>query len=209
MDEVKAACQATSEIAVSDGYLRIAAATPKIRVGMWLATPRLFSSASTRRSRRCARVALPELCLTGYTCGDLFHDRALLRAAESALAGLLEDTADTPLLFTVGLPVAHRENVYNCVAACCAGRLLGLTVKRHLPNYGEFYEQRWFAAAPMNGGVHPVRRPGLRASYGRHRLHLFRPGLEDVRIGVEVVRTCGFPTRPRLTWRFPAARRSF
>lgn len=198
MDEVKAACQATSEIAVSDGYLRIAAATPKIRVGDVAGNAAAILECVDAAVRAGARVlALPELCLTGYTCGDLFHDRALLRAAESALAGLLEDTADTPLLFTVGLPVAHRENVYNCVAACCAGRLLGLAVKRHLPNYGEFYEQRWFAPAPMNGvGFIPFAGQDSVPLMGDIVYTCSDPGLEDVRIGVEVCEDLWVPNPP-------------
>ena len=198
MDEVKAAGQAANEIAVSDGYLRIAAATPKIRVGDVAGNAAAILECIDAAVRAGARVlALPELCLTGYTCGDLFHDRALLRACEAALSGLLEDTSDTPLLFTVGLPVAHRENVYNCVAACCAGRLLGLTVKRHLPNYGEFYEQRWFAPTPMN-------RAGFIPFAGQDSVPLMDgivytcsdPGLEDVRIGVEVCEDLWVPNPP-------------
>lgn len=198
MDEVKAAGQAANEIAVSDGYLRIAAATPKIRVGDVAGNAAAILECIDAAVRAGARVlALPELCLTGYTCGDLFHDRALLRACEAALSGLLEDTSDTPLLFTVGLPVAHRENVYNCVAACCAGRLLGLTVKRHLPNYGEFYEQRWFAPTPMN-------RAGFIPFAGQDSVPLMDgivyacsdPGLEDVRIGVEVCEDLWVPSPP-------------
>ena len=198
MDEVKAACQATSEIAVSDGYLRIAAATPKIRVGDVAGNAAAILECVDAAVRAGARVlALPELCLTGYTCGDLFHDRALLRACESTLSGLLEDTADTPLLFTVGLPVAHRENVYNCVAACCAGRLLGLTVKRHLPNYGEFYEQRWFAPAPMNGaGFIPFAGQDPVPLMGGIVYTCSDPGLEDVRIGVEVCEDLWVPNPP-------------
>lgn len=198
MDEVKAAGQAANEIAVSDGYLRIAAATPKIRVGDVAGNAAAILECIDAAVRAGARVlALPELCLTGYTCGDLFHDRALLRACEAALSGLLEDTSDTPLLFTVGLPVAHRENVYNCVAACCAGRLLGLTVKRHLPNYGEFYEQRWFAPTPMN-------RAGFIPFAGQDSVPLMDgivytcsdPGLEDARIGVEVCEDLWVPNPP-------------
>ena len=198
MDEVKAACQATSEIAVSDGYLRIAAATPKIRVGDVAGNAAAILECVDAAVRAGARVlALPELCLTGYTCGDLFHDRALLCACESALSGLLEDTSDTPLLFTVGLPVAHRENVYNCVAACCAGRLLGLTVKRHLPNYGEFYEQRWFAPAPMNGvGFIPFAGQDSVPLMGGIVYACSDPSLEDVRIGVEVCEDLWVPNPP-------------
>lgn len=198
MDEVKTAGRATSETAVSDGYLRVAAATPKIRVGDVAGNAAAILECVDVAARAGARVlALPELCLTGYTCGDLFHDRALLRACESALAGLLEDTSDTPLLFTVGLPVAHRENVYNCVAVCCAGRLLGLTVKRHLPNYGEFYEQRWFAPAPMNGaGFIPFAGQGPVPLMGDIVYACSDFGLEDVRIGVEVCEDLWVPNPP-------------
>ena len=132
-----------------DGFLRIAAATPRIRVADVAGNAVAILEAACAAADAGARVlALPELCLTGYTCGDLFHDRTLLRACEVALAGILEDTADMPLLFTVGLPVAVGGSVYNCVAACCAGSLLGLTAKTSLPSYGEFYEGRWFAPAP-------------------------------------------------------------
>lgn len=198
MDEVKGAGRATSEIAASDGYLRVAAATPKIRVGDVAGNAAAILECVDEAVRVGARVlALPELCLTGYTCGDLFHDRALLRACESALAGLLEDTSDTPLLFTVGLPVAHRENVHNCVAVCCAGRLLGLTVKRHLPNYGEFYEQRWFAPAPLTGaGFIPFAGQGPVPLMGDLVYSCSDPGLEDVRIGVEVCEDLWVPDPP-------------
>ncbi len=198
MDELKLAGSATGMTAVSDGYLRISAATPKIRVGDVAGNAAAILECVDAAVRAGARVlVLPELCLTGYTCGDLFHDRALLRAAESALAGLLEDTADTPLLFTVGLPVAHRENVYNCVAACCAGRLLGLTAKRHLPNYGEFYEQRWFAPAPKNGaGFIPFAGQGPVPLMDGIVYTCSDPGLEDVRIGVEVCEDLWVPNPP-------------
>ena len=133
----------------NDGFLRVAAATPKIRVADVAGNVAAILEAVGAVADAGARaLVLPELCLTGYTCGDLFHDRTLLRACEVALAGILEDTADVPLLFTVGLPVAVGGSVYNCAAVCCAGRLLGLTAKANLPNYGEFYEGRWFAPAP-------------------------------------------------------------
>ena len=99
---------------VQDGFLRVAAATPKVRVGDVSANSAAVLECVYDAAREGVRIlVLPELCLTGYTCGDLFHDRALLRACERALKSLLEDTADVPMLFTVGLPVACGENVYN------------------------------------------------------------------------------------------------
>ena len=170
----------------ADGFLRIAAATPKIRVADVAANATAVLEAVDAACAAGARVlALPELCLTGYTCGDLFHDRTLLRASEAALADLLEDTAGLPLLFTAGLPVAWRGSVYNCVAVCRAGELLGLIAKRNLPTYGEFYEARWFAPAPAEP---------LRVGFAGREVPLgsglvFRcldEGCGDVAIGVEV-----------------------
>lgn len=132
-----------------DGFLRVAAATPAVRVGDVVGNAAAIRGAvRAAHEARASVLILPELCLCGYTCGDLFHDAALLRACDGALAELLRQTAALPVLFGVGLPVAHRGAVYNAVAVCCAGRLLGLSAKVHLPTYREFYEARWFTPAP-------------------------------------------------------------
>ena len=115
-------------------------AMPRLR---WRLFARLPSAAF-------ARWCLPELNLCGYTAADLFHNRTLLHACEAALVHILDETRELPVVFTVGLPVAVAENIYNCAAVCCAGELLGLTAKKYLPNYGEFYERRWFAPAPAD-----------------------------------------------------------
>ena len=174
-------------VTTGDGFLRIAAATPKIRVADVAGNAAAILEAVGAAADAGARaLVLPELCLTGYTCGDLFHDATLLRACEVALAGILEDTSDLSIFFTVGLPVAAGGSVYNCAAACCRGRLLGLTVKKHLPNYGEFYEARWFAAAPVNMGYVDFAgfanvQMGAGLTY-----RCIDPGCGTVRIGVEI-----------------------
>ena len=170
-----------------DGFFRVAAATPKIRVADVEANAAaILEAVSAAADAGVRALVLPELCLTGYTCGDLFHDATLLRACELQLASLLEDTADLPIFFTVGLPVAGSGAVYNCAAACCAGRLLGLTIKQHLPNYSEFYEERWFTAAPMNNSF--VDLAGF-ANVPMASGLVYRctdPGCEQVAIGVEI-----------------------
>ena len=177
-----------SGAAEEDGFFRIAAATPQIRVadveGNAQATLLCVRAAAEAGARA---LALPELCLTGYTCGDLFHDRALLAACERAVALLLEQTADVPLLFTVGVPVPVGGALYNCVAVCCAGELLGLTAKAHLPNYSEFYEQRWFREAP--GPLEPVDVEYAGQLVPLASQIVYRcadAGAQDVVIGVEV-----------------------
>ncbi|WP_308616527.1 NAD(+) synthase [uncultured Enorma sp.] len=135
----------------ADGFFRIAAATPKIRVADVEGNARaVLACVQAAHAAGAGALVLPELCLTGYTCGDLFQNRTLVAACERALAWLLDETRELPLLFTMGLPVAAGGALYNCAAVCCAGTLLGLTVKANLPNYGEFYEQRWFEPAPQD-----------------------------------------------------------
>ncbi|MCI8477796.1 MAG: NAD(+) synthase, partial [Oscillospiraceae bacterium] len=96
-------------------------------------------------------LALPELCLTGYTCGDLFQQDTLLRGAEEALATILEATKSLDMVTALGLPVRYRNKLYNCAAVICKGEILGLVPKTHLPNYGEFYEGRWFTSGADMG----------------------------------------------------------
>lgn len=179
---------------VNDGFFRVAAATPKIRVGDVAGNAAaILECVYAAAEAGAGALVLPELCLTGYTCGDLFHDRTLLRACECTLKGLLEDTTDVPLLFAVGLPVAHAEGIYNCAAVCCAGDLLGLTVKKNLPTYGEFYEQRWFTPCPENG-VGYVRYAGSERPVPMAADIVYACG--EVRIGVELCEDLWVPQPP-------------
>ncbi|AEB06832.1 NAD+ synthetase [Coriobacterium glomerans PW2] len=170
-----------------DGFFRVAAATPAIRV----ADVEANAAAALAHIRAAARqgagaLALPELCLTGYTCQDLFLDRTLIDAAERSLRDILAQTRDLPLLFTIGLPVAHGSALYNCCAVCCAGRLLGLSAKRNLPNHGEFYEARWFSPAPADA-VLSVRLAGQSAPLGWGLVFCCSDdGMDEVAIGVEI-----------------------
>ncbi len=170
-----------------DGFFRIAAASPRIRVADVEANAQAIVAAVRAASARGVRaLALPELNVTGYTCADLFLDRALVREAERAVALILDETRDLPVLFTVGVPVACGGALYNCAAVCCAGALLGLTAKAHLPSYGEFYERRWFTPAPAEP-IADVAFAGQRAPLGARLVYACSdPGCAAVRIGVEI-----------------------
>ena len=98
-------------------------------------------------------LCLPELCLTGYTCEDLFFQPALLRGVLDALEVILKKTADLSVLFAVGAPLLYEGKLYNCAVVAQSGKILGVVPKTHLPNYNEFYEQRHFCAAPKDTGV--------------------------------------------------------
>ena len=118
----------------NDGFLRVAAASPRIRVADVEGNAEVALAAVREAAGRGVRaLVLPELNLTGYTAADLLHNRTLLHACEAALVRILDATRELPIVFTVGLPVAVAENIYNCAAVCCAGELLGLTAKKYLP----------------------------------------------------------------------------
>ena len=132
-----------------DGFIKVAAATPEIRVADTAYNAQQIGALMAQAAREGAKiVAFPELCLTGYTCGDLFAQDALLRGAEAGLAALLERSKGLDLLAAVGLPVKTRDDnkLYNCAAIIHRGKLLALVPKTYIPNYGEFYELRWFAS---------------------------------------------------------------
>ena len=134
---------------MKDGFIKAAAGTPAIRVADCAYNARQIIALMQEAAERGVKVlALPELCVTGYTCGDLFLQDTLLRGAEDALSHILRETAGLDMLTAVGLPVRCKwdNKLYNCAAVIQKGEVLGLIPKTCLPNYGEFYEQRWFVS---------------------------------------------------------------
>lgn len=132
-----------------DGFIKVAAGTPEIRVADCRYNAEQIFTLMREADKQGVRVlALPELCLTGYTCGDLFLQDTLLRGAEEGLATILEATKNLDMLTALGLPVRNPWDgkLYNCAAVIHRGEILGLVPKIWLPNYGEFYEMRWFTS---------------------------------------------------------------
>ena len=132
-----------------DGFIKVAAGTPKIRVaGCRYNAEQIFTMMREADKQGVKVLCLPELCLTGYTCGDLFLQDTLLCGAEEGLQTILEATRNLDMVTVLGLPVRCKwdNKLYNCAAVIQIGEILGLVPKTYLPNYGEFYEQRWFAS---------------------------------------------------------------
>ena len=128
-----------------DGFIKVGAATPKVRV----ADPaynreQLVKAAGEAAGRGVKLLVFPELSMTAYTCGDLFGQEILVRAAREELARFAAETEALEMLMFVGLPWAQDGKLYNVAAAVKGGRVLGLVPKLNLPNYGEFYEARNF-----------------------------------------------------------------
>ena len=127
-------------------YLRIACAVPAVRVGdVRRNTADIIAMMDRAEAAGADVLVLPEMALTGYTCQDLFFQEELLTAAEAGLARIAEHSGKLPSLVTaVGLPVRVGCQLFNCAAVVSGGRVRGLVPKEYLPNYGEFYEKRWF-----------------------------------------------------------------
>ena len=128
-----------------DGFIKVAAGTPKIRVADCdYNAGQIIALMKEAAAQGVKVLALPELCITGYTCGDLFLQPTLLDGAERALGRILEETKELDLLTALGMPVRNNNKLYNCAVVIHKGIILGLVPKTHIPNYGEFYEARWF-----------------------------------------------------------------
>lgn len=135
------------------GFLRVAAASPRLKV----ANPEfnaveIEQAMAEAHQKGAVLLVLPELCLTGYTCGDLFFQETLLTQTREALSRLLEKNRDINLVTILGLPLQKGDHLYNCAAVLSKGRILGVVPKMYLPNYKEFYEKRWFSAGTTAHG---------------------------------------------------------
>lgn len=128
-----------------EGFLKVAAVTPDIRVADTKFNTQSICEQITKCENNKAKVIVfPELCITGYTCGDLFLQELLLDKAKEGLLEIADHTTDIDAIVFVGLPIAYRGKLYNAAAAISRGEVLGLVPKTFLPNYNEFYETRYF-----------------------------------------------------------------
>ena len=138
---------------MKNGFFPIACATPPLRVADCTYNAEQIISLTRKATKNGSKlVVFPELCITGYTCGDLFLQQILLDGALQALRTILKETSNLSCICVVGLPIRHTGAIYNCAAVCYQGSVLGIVPKQHLPNYGEFYEQRHFTPGiPADG----------------------------------------------------------
>ena len=130
------------------GFVKVASGVPGVRVADAKYNVGEIESLMIQAEGHGVEVlCLPELCITGYSCGDLFSQQLLLESAEMALIHLLNFSRSLDLVTIVGLPVGYGGSLLNCAAVVQKGRILGLVPKTYLPNYREFYERRWFVSA--------------------------------------------------------------
>ena len=130
---------------MKDGFIRVCAATPDIRVADCQYNEKnIMKLMDEAYAKQISVLVFPELCITGYTCGDLFLQDVLLSAAQDSLKHIVEHSTGMKMLVFVGMPFMHKGKLFNVAVAICGGRLLGLVPKKNIPNYSEFYELRHF-----------------------------------------------------------------
>ncbi len=130
------------------GLIRVAAAMPRVHVADPAANAReILQLCQDLKKQRPSVIVFPELCVTGYTCADLFGQNRLLADAEAAVAEIAAASAKLEPMIVVGAPVRHAGRLFNCAVAIRQGRILGIVPKTYLAGNSEFYEPRWFASA--------------------------------------------------------------
>ena len=130
-----------------DGFIKIAAATPDLHAAdCAYNTSEIVKLAKEAAAKGAKLITFPELCLTGYTCGDLFLQETLLEGALQALGTVCRETAELQAVIVVGLPMRYNGKLYNVAVPIVHGRVLAFVTKTHIPNYSEFYEQRHFTS---------------------------------------------------------------
>jgi NAD+ synthase (glutamine-hydrolysing) len=179
----------------SHGFVRVAACTPAVAVGdPGFNAAETLALAREGHARGCDLMLFPELGLSAYAIDDLFLQDALLRRVESEIAGLVAASQDLAPVLIVGAPVEHSGALYNCAVVISRGRILGVTPKSFLPNYREFYENRWFAPGAGVTGL-TLRLAGQEVPFGTD-LVFAANDLADFTFAAEICEDFWAPTPP-------------
>ncbi|WP_432822765.1 NAD(+) synthase [Trichloromonas sp.] len=167
------------------GYCRIGVAAPELRVAdIAFNCEQLRQVIAQAEADHCTLLVFPELCLTGYTCADLFFQPLLIEQARQALWALADGLKGHPVAVVVGAPIALDGRLFNCGVMIADGRILGIVPKTYLPNTQEFYEERWFSSA-RDLHVDSIEWRGETIPFGADLL--FRAaGQPDCLVGIEI-----------------------
>lgn len=179
--EPTAVCEARPD---NFGYVSVAVSSPEIKVAdVEFNANQIISTAVAASRRGIKLLTLPELGLTGYTCGDLFYQKTLLDSAERYTEYIAERTAGLGMVLIFGAPLKKDGKIYNTAVVCFDGKILGVIPKTFLPNYNEFYDKRQFAPAPEHNGR--IYVCGNEYPFGKN--YVFRnTAMPEMVIGVEI-----------------------
>ena len=176
--------------------MKVAAATPDIRVAdVEFNTQNIINAMEEAQKNGAKILVFPELCVTGYTCSDLFDHSVLLKASRKALLEIAENTNDKDMLVFVGAPLEVNGKLYNVAAAMNQGEIIGFTTKTFLPNYGEFYEMRQFTPGPQT--VREITFEGKKIPFGPQILFQAE-GMEELVVAAEICEDVWSPVPPSI-----------
>ena len=181
---------------MKNGFVKVAAATPDIRVAdVEFNTQNIINAMEEAQKNGAKILVFPELCVTGYTCSDLFDHSVLLKASRKALLEIAENTNDKDMLVFVGAPLEVNGKLYNVAAAMNQGEIIGFTTKTFLPNYGEFYEMRQFTPRPQT--VREITFEGKKIPFGPQILFQAE-GMEELVVAAEICEDVWSPVPPSI-----------
>ena len=181
---------------MKNGFVKVAAATPDIRVAdVEFNTQNIINAMEEAQKNGAKILVFPELCVTGYTCSDLFDHSVLLKASRKALLEIAENTNDKDMLVFVGAPLEVNGKLYNVAAAMNQGEIIGFTTKTFLPNYGEFYEMRQFTPGPQT--VREITFGGKKIPFGPQILFQAE-GMEELVVAAEICEDVWSPAPPSI-----------
>ena len=181
---------------MKNGFVKVAAATPDIRVAdVEFNTQNIINAMEEAQKNGAKILVFPELCVTGYTCSDLFDHSVLLKASRKALLEIAENTNDKDMLVFVGAPLEVNGKLYNVAAAMNQGEIIGFTTKTFLPNYGEFYEMRQFTPGPQT--VREITFEGKKIPFGPQILFQAE-GMEELVMAAEICEDVWSPVPPSI-----------
>lgn len=172
---------------MKQGFIKVAAVSPKGKVADVEYNQKKICEKLDEVSKEHAKIVVfPELCITGYTCGDLFFQETLLQKAKEALQEIIDYTEGLDMLVFVGLPLKKNHKLYNVAAAICDGQLLALIPKRYLPGYSEYAENRYFASGKEVDDYYLFEKDGemMEVPFGTHIL-LSCAQMDDLVVGCE------------------------
>lgn len=180
---------------MKDGFVKVAAAGPKLKVAdCRFNAERMAEKAEQMAKEGVKLLVFPEFSLTGYTCSDLFLQDTLLQGAMEALQWYVKETAALPMVTVVGMPYEHRGRLYNVAVVVNKGKILGVIPKTYVPNYGEFYEARQFAAGAPDMGTAEFSW-GDSAGFGSHQIFM-DPNTPEFSFAVEICEDLWMPSPP-------------
>ncbi len=173
------------------GYIKVSAAVPQVKIAdVSYNIAEIEKTVSELEKKGVNIVVFPELSVTAYTCADLFFQTALLEEAKRGLENLKDFSRARDICFIVGVPLKKGNALFNCACVVCNGEIIGITPKHYIPNYNEFYEERWFTPGPADVSEININNEDI--PFGMNIIYNYK----GVNFGIEICEDLWVPVPP-------------